>query len=232
MELLTHHAAEPAVEVFSKGNRLFPHSVRMLEGLGAAWYSLGSYEQAALRFCEASDLNPDDPNPYLFMGKMQTVASAPSPEVEKHLARFVTLQPQNPWANYYYAVTLEKRRKSAEDVENLDRITSLLQTAVGLDAKFGLAYLELGTIYAEQKYLPRAVAALQQAIASDPSLEEAHYRLAQAYRQSGDMSKAHTELQLYQQISKEKTRAVERQRHEMQQFVYELRDRTPAAQPQ
>jgi hypothetical protein len=46
------------------------------------------------------------------------------------------------------------------------------------------------------------------------------------------MSKAHTELQLYQQISKEKTRAVERQRHEMQQFVYELRDRTPAAQPQ
>ena len=232
VELLTHHAVEPAVEVFSKGSRLFPQSVRMLEGLGAAWYSLGSNEKATLRFCEASDLNPDDSNPYLFMGKMQAAESVQSPDIEQHLARFVKLQPQNPWANYYYAVALQKRRKSVEDVETLDRITSLLQTAVGLDPKFGVAYLELGTIYAEQKYLPKAVSALQDAVKADPSLEEAHYRLAQAYKQTGEISKAHAELQLYQQISKEKTQAVERQRHEIQQFVYELRDRSSAPQPQ
>lgn len=231
-ELLTHRAPEPAIEVFSKGNRLFPRSVRMLEGLGSAWYSLGSYEEAALRFCEASDMNPDDPNPYLSMGKMQTAESMQSPEIEQRLARFVSLQPQNPWANYYYAIALQKRRKSAEDVPNLSRIMSLLQTAVGLDPKFALAHLELGTIYSEQKYLPMAIAALRQAIASDPKLEEAHYRLAQAYKQSGEISKERAELQLYQQISKEKTQAVERQRHEMQQFVYELRDRSAAPQPQ
>jgi tetratricopeptide (TPR) repeat protein len=231
VELLTHHAPEPAIEVFNKGNRLFPQSVRMLEGLGAAWYSLGSYEQAAQHFCDASDLNPEDSNPYLFMGKMQAAEGMQSPEIEQHLARFVVLQPQNPWANYYYAVTLQKRRKSVEDVENVSRITSLLRTAVGLDPKFSLAYLELGTIYEEQKYLPKAVSALQDAVKADPSLEEAHYRLARAYKQSGEISKAHTELQVYEQISKEKTAAVERQRHEMQQFVYELRDRSPAPQP-
>ena len=33
-ELLLHHAPEPALEVFSKGNRLFPRSVRMLIGAG------------------------------------------------------------------------------------------------------------------------------------------------------------------------------------------------------
>jgi hypothetical protein len=43
----------------------------MLAGLGAAWYARGSYDLAAKCLCEASDLNPDDSNPYLFLGKMQ-----------------------------------------------------------------------------------------------------------------------------------------------------------------
>ncbi len=45
-ELLLHHAPEPALDVFAKGNRLFPRSVRMLIGLGAAWFARGSYDQA------------------------------------------------------------------------------------------------------------------------------------------------------------------------------------------
>ena len=45
-ELLLHHAPEPAVEVFSKGNRLFPQSVRMLVGLGSAWFARGDFDQA------------------------------------------------------------------------------------------------------------------------------------------------------------------------------------------
>jgi tetratricopeptide (TPR) repeat protein len=223
-ELLLHHANEPAIEVFTKGNRLFPRSIRMLAGLGAAWYSVGAYDQAAHFLCEASDLNPADPNPYLFMGRMQAVETKPSEEIEERLARFVRLQPQNPWANYYYAVSLQKRWKSPEDVESLGRVITLLQTAVQLDPKLGLAYLELGTIYSEQKDFPKAVSALQHAIEATPQLEQAHYRLAQLYRQAGEPAQAHAELQLYQQISEEKTEEVERQRHEVQQFVYELRD--------
>jgi len=63
-------------------------------------------------------------------------------------------------------------------------------------------------------------------------LEEAHYRLAQLYRQMGDTSKAHTELQLYEQMSAEKTQEIARQRHEVQQFVYQLRDKPPDSQTQ
>ena len=35
-ELLVHRAVEPAIEVFTKGNRLYPQSSRMLLGLAAA----------------------------------------------------------------------------------------------------------------------------------------------------------------------------------------------------
>src|SRR5208282_2058529 len=109
-ELLTHRAVEPALEVFTNGNRLFPRSVRMLSALGASWYARGSYEQAAQRLCEASDLDPNDPNPYLLMGTMQAVETTRSAAMVKRLERFVRLQPENALANYYYAVSLWKRR--------------------------------------------------------------------------------------------------------------------------
>jgi tetratricopeptide (TPR) repeat protein len=231
-ELLLHRADEPAIEVFTKGNLAFPRSVRMLAGLGAAWYSDGSYEKAAQHLSEASDLNPDDPNPYLFMGEMQALNSTPSPTIEEHLARFCALQPKNSWANYYYAASLQKHRNSLGNAEDIDRVKSLLLTAVRLDPKLGVAYLELGIVYSQQKDFPKAISALQHAIEADPKLDNAHYRLAQVYRLAGETSKAQTELQLYEQISKQNAEEIGRQRHALQQFVYELRDRTPGLQPQ
>ena len=74
-ELLTHRAADQAVEVFTNGHRLFPRSTRTLLGLAVSLYSRGSYDQAAQRFFEAADLDPADPAPYLFLGKISSGAS-------------------------------------------------------------------------------------------------------------------------------------------------------------
>ena len=227
-ELLMHRAVEPALEVFTTGNRLFPRSVRMLAGLGASWYARGSYEHAAQRLCEASDLDPSDPNPYLLMGQMQAVETTDSEAIVERLGRFVRLQPENALVNYYYAVSLWKRRKSPEDVADLAQVKFLLEKAVHLDPKLGPSYLQLGILYSERKDFSEAIAAYQQAIEATPRLEDAHYRLAQAYRQAGETAKAQAELQLYAQISKEQAEETERQRHELQQFVYELRNTTSA----
>ncbi len=227
-ELLMHRAVEPALEVFTKGGRLYPHSVRMLSGLGAAWYARGSYDEAARRLCEASDLDPNDPNPYLLMGKMQAAETAPSEAIMERLGRFVRLQPENALANYYYAVSLWKQRKSPDDVADSAQVKFLLEKAVHLDPKLGAGYLQLGVLYSEQKDFSNAIAAYRHAIEATPRLEEAHFRLAQAYRQAGETAKAQAELQLFAQISKEKDEETERQRHELQQFNYELRNTTSA----
>lgn len=229
-ELLVHHAADPALEVFTKGNRLYPRSVRILAGLGAAWYSRGSYDHAVQSLCAASDLDPNDSNPYLLMGRIQAVETAQSEAVVARLERFVRLQPENALASYYYAVSLWKRRESSEDVADLAQVKFLLEKAVHLDPKLGPAYLQLGVLYSERKDFSNAIAAYRQAIEATPRLEEAHYRLAQAYRQTGEPAKAQAELQLYAQISKEKADETERQRHELQQFVYLLRGTTSAPQ--
>ncbi len=227
-ELLLHHAPEPASEVFTKGNRLFPHSVRMLIGLGAAWFARGSYDEAVERICEASDLDPSDSIPYLFLGKMQSAESAPAEKIVERLRRFVAQQPDNAEANYYYAVSLWKMRVGSADTGHWTEIEALLGNTIHLDAKFAAAYLQIGILHSEQKDYARAISEYQQAIQVDPKMEEAHYRLAQAYRQVGDAGKAEAELRRCEEIAKESAQEGERERHEMKQFVYILRDQPPA----
>jgi tetratricopeptide (TPR) repeat protein len=219
-ELLLHRATEPSIRVFGKGNRLFPNSVRMLVGLGVAGYSRGSYNQAAHALCEATDLNPSDPTAYPFLGKTLLAESANSQGITDRFARYVRFQPESALANYYYAVALWKQRKSPSDREYLPQIESLLKKAVRLDPKLGAAYLQLGVLYAEDEDTRAAISAYENAVAATPQLPEAHYRLSQAYRQAGDLTKAQQELEAFKRVSKESAAEDERQRREVQEFVY------------
>jgi tetratricopeptide (TPR) repeat protein len=213
-ELLKHRAADQAVEVFTNGHRLFPRSTRTLLGLAVALYSRGSYDQAAQRFFEAADLNPTDPAPYMFLGKISNGPITESPGFAERLERFARLQPENAWANYYYAATLPRTSPQAR---------ALLEKAVRLDPKLGDAFLLLGIVYAEEGNLTKAISAYQSAIDTAPSMEEAHYRLAQAYRKTGDTAKAQQEIELYQQLSRQSAQTLERERAEIQQFVFGLK---------
>ena len=147
--------------------------------------------------CQASDLNPDDPSPYLFLGKMQRVEAAPSPEVVEKLHRFVTLHPESAEANYYYAVALWKLRKAQPGQASGSEVEALLTKSVRLDPTLAVANLQLGIVHFEGAKYSAAISDYQRAIEIDPHMEEAHYRLAQAYRQSGDGDKAKEEVKRY-----------------------------------
>ncbi len=230
-ELLLHHAPEPAGEVFQRGNRLFPRSERMLIGLGAALFAGGSYDQAVQRICEASDLDPGDSAPYLFLGRMLEVENAPAGGQVEKLHRFVALQPQSAQANYYYALGLWKLRKSPAETANLDEIEGLLTRAIEINPAFAAAHLQLGILRAQQKDYPKAISEYEQAIHSDAQMEEAHYRLAQLYRQNGEAGKATSELKIYDLMSRNSAEREKRERHEIPQFVYTLRDQPRPQSP-
>jgi tetratricopeptide (TPR) repeat protein len=213
-ELLAHRAAEQAVEVFSRGRRLFPRSTRTLLGLAVALYSRGSYDQAAQRFFEAADLNPSDPTPYLFLGKVSSAAITESDGFAARMERFARLHPDNAWANYYYAATLARTSPQTR---------ALLEKAVRLDPQLGEAFLLLGIVYADRGNLPQAISSYRSAIEATPPMQEAHYRLALAYRKTGDTPKAQQEIELYRQLSQQSEQTFERERAEIQQFVFELK---------
>jgi tetratricopeptide (TPR) repeat protein len=220
-ELLAHRATGPAIEVFTRGNRRFPRSTRMLLGLAVAYYASGSYDQAAQRFFEASDLNPADPGPYLFLAKVQSSAITESDGYLERMARFAKLEPANAWANFYYAASLWKKKGDAQPAE------ALLEKALQLDPTLADAHLQLGIIYSARKDFPQAIAAFDKAIALDPRMEEAHYRLAQVYARTGENLKAQKEFEIHHQLVKESSEQAERERREIQQFVIELRAPTP-----
>jgi tetratricopeptide (TPR) repeat protein len=224
-ELLLHRAFEPAIEVFTKGQRLYPDSVRMLLGLSVATYDRGDTEQGVQLLLQACDLNPSDPAPYLFLGKLQKAEKIEPPGWTEKFKRFASLHPGNAIAHYYYAVALSKQSPGTEDFALVE---SELKRAIELQPQLGNAYLQLGILYSAEKNAPAAIRAFQKAIELSPLPDEAHYRLAQIYRQTGELEKARQEKALYDETSKQKTKEAEQQRHEIQQFVYTLRGQNPS----
>ncbi|MFZ0591087.1 MAG: tetratricopeptide repeat protein [Bryobacteraceae bacterium] len=230
VELLTHRAPQPAAEVFTKGVRLFPQSVRMLLGLATAWYAAGLYEQAGQCFFKGADLDPSDPNPYLFLGKVQSREITQSDGYEERMARFARLQPGSALANYYYAVSIWNRSRGPEDSEASKKAQTLLERAVALDPHLGSAYLQLGIIAARQGKYSDAIRAYRKAAEASPELEEVHYRLSEVYRLTGDRVEANQELAIYNRLSKQSAEKRERERREIQQFVVALRSQSPVTQ--
>jgi tetratricopeptide (TPR) repeat protein len=216
-ELLLHHADAPASEVFRKGHRLYPKSVRMLVGLGAAAYGQDLNEQAARWLLEAIELEPSDSRPYLFLGKVQEVAKSEPQEWVDAFQRFVTLRPDDAMAHYYFAVALEKQRRGERDFAVRE---AQLEQAIAIAPRLGDAYLKLGILYGEKGELGKAVVSLQKAVEYTLLPDEAHLRLAQVYRRMGETEKARRESELYEEVSKKKNEKMERERRELGQFVF------------
>jgi tetratricopeptide (TPR) repeat protein len=221
-ELLLHRAVWQAVEVFEKGAAAYPQSGRMLTALGTALFAGARYDEAALRLCDASDLNPGDPEPYIFMGRIEMAAPSPLSCVEPKLARFVQQQPDNSLANYLYAMAIWKRQQQPLDQSAAQQVEKLLTKAVAIDAKCADAYLQLGILYSSQRNIEKAIAFYVKAIDANPKRAEAHYRLAVAYDRTGEHQKATQEFQLHDQIKKAEADAVERQRREIKQFLVDV----------
>jgi tetratricopeptide (TPR) repeat protein len=224
-DLLLHRAFEPAYEVFTKGHRLYPTSVRMLLGLSVATYDQGSMEEGKKLLLEACDLDPADPGPYLFLGTiLETEKIAPLGWTER-FKHFASAHAEHALAHYYYAVALAK---DTPGPENFAMIESELKRAVALDPKLGDAFTQLGILCVRQADFPSAISFFQKAIQATPLADEAHYRLAQAYAHLGEAEKASKEIELFKQISEQKKNETERERHKLQQFVYTLRSANPS----
>jgi tetratricopeptide (TPR) repeat protein len=225
-ELLLHHAPEPATEVFTKGHRLYPQSSRMLLGLGAAWYAQRSKDQAQQMFFEACDLSPTDPTPYLFLGRLQATEQVIPAAWTDRMKRFASLHPEMAMAHYLYGAALLKQ---GAHPDHSDVAEAELKTALKLDPHLGDAYLRLGILLTDREDFPGAITALQEAIENTPIPDDAHYRLAQIYRRTGETEKARQEIAIFKQLSEKKNEDAERERHEIPQFVYTLRGQAPAA---
>jgi tetratricopeptide (TPR) repeat protein len=198
--LLNLRAYGDAADVFTAAIRRHPSSSRLQIGLGIAQYSRGRYEDAAASFGRAADLSPDDPRPYQFLGEMYGVTPDTSGEITRRFARFIERQPASALGHYYYAMLLWKGQPAAAGVPDLARVEALLRRAVALDPREVKPVLQLGILLLDARRWPDAVAALESAVALAPDLAQAHFRLSQAYRRTGQTARADEELALFEKL--------------------------------
>jgi tetratricopeptide (TPR) repeat protein len=196
-------AGDNALEVFTAAVVRFPASARLQIGLGIAQYSRGKYSEAVASFCRAVDLDPSDPRPYDFLGEIYGIAPELASEVTERLAGFVKAHPRNAMAHLYYALSLWRGERTRSEPEDLRRVETLLKRAVTLDPKLARGFLELGIFLSDQERYAEAVEQLRRATTLQPGVAQAHYRLAQAYRRTGQIALAEKELEIFQQLKAE-----------------------------
>lgn len=190
----------PAVEAFTRGVARFPNSVRMYIGLGIALYARNSYDAAIEALCHASDLDPSDPRPYVYLGKMYNVSKGRGVEVAKRMQRFMETNPDNSLAYYYGALSLWKGAHG--DTQGFDeaRVEALFKKSLALGPQSADTHLQLGILYHEQRREQDAISEFEAAIRLKPDDPDPHYHLAQAYLRAGDKERGQEELRVYEKL--------------------------------
>jgi tetratricopeptide (TPR) repeat protein len=219
-EMLLHRTYEPAITIFAQGAQRFPKSPRMLIGLGLANYSRGKYDEAIKALLTAADLNPNDARCYVFLSRAYNSSPLQADDVIQRFRRYAEMQPGNARAQYYYAVSLWKGKRVGDSSTDLNSVEALLQKAVALDDSLAEAHVQLGNLYADQHKYEKSIPQYVRALALDPNLSDAHYRLGTDYVHVGEKENAQKEFAVYQKLRAEHLAEVEKERAEVQQFVY------------
>jgi tetratricopeptide (TPR) repeat protein len=229
-EMLLHRTYEPAIAIFQQGTQRFPKSPRMFIGLGLAYYSRGIYDQAITALTAAADLIPADSRAYVFLSKAYNSSPLQADEVIARFRRYAELQPGNALAQYYYAVSLWKGKRVSDSDTDMNTVESLLQKAIALDDSLADAYVQLGNLYADQHKYEQSIPKYVRALELDQNLSDAHYRLGTDYVHTGQKENAQKEFSIYQKLRAEHLAELEKERAEVQQFVYS--EKAPAASKQ
>ncbi len=219
-ELLLHRTYEPAIQVFQQATQRFPNSSRLWVGLGMALYARTRYQESIKALLAAADLSPTDPRCYLFLSKAYFSSPTQADDVIQRFRRYSEVEPGNALAQYYYAVSLWKGKRSEATSIDYPLIESLLHRSIALDGTLAEAHLQLGILYSDQHEYAKSFPEYTRAVALDPNLPDAHYRLGQYYVHAGQKNQAQQEFQTFQQLQTHHLDEVDKERAEVRQFVY------------
>jgi tetratricopeptide (TPR) repeat protein len=200
----------------------------MFIGLGLSYYSRGLYDKAIQALVVAADLNPSDARVYVFLSRAYNSSPLQADDVIQRFRRYSELQPGNALAQYYYAVSLWKGRRVSDPGIDMDAVESLLKKAVALDDSLAEAHVQLGNLYADQHQYEKSIPQYVRAVELDQNLSDAHYRLGTDYVHVGRKEDAQKEFAVYQKLRAEHLAEVEKERAEVQQFVYSEKATAPS----
>jgi Flp pilus assembly protein TadD len=190
---------DSALKIFRYGTEKYPTSEKLHLGLGSALYAQGLIDDAVAEIYKASEIEPSDPHAMELLGNMGYIPSALASPIVARFDAFRQEYPRNAWLAYCYAMAISGRwsnQASAGPAEIID----LLRRATVLDPSLAEAHFQLGEFYQEQGQFNEALRAYQEAARLKPGQETYLYRLAVAYKRTGNMAMFNEEMQAYRKV--------------------------------
>ena len=156
-EALLHATYDPAIAIFQAAVGRYPNSARLQVGLGLSFYSRDKFDDAVKALLNAVALTPGDPRCYYFLSKAYDSSPNRADEVIQAFRRYAESESQNALAQYYYALSLWKGRRSEGSSPELQQVETLLKKAISLNDRLPEAHLQLGDLYADQHLYEKSI---------------------------------------------------------------------------
>lgn len=196
---LSKFEGDSAERIFRFGVAKYPNSVKLHVGLGSALYGHGRSSEGAKEMYQAAMLDPTDPHPMEMIGAAEQIPSSMAQEATARFAALVRLYPQNALLLYYYAMALSGRWSGDSSPVNPQTI-ELLKQSVLLDPHLAKPYFQLAEMEEQLEHYDEAVRYYERAARLDPANEQYLYRLAFAYKRTGNKSGFMKEIDRFQAL--------------------------------
>ncbi|HEV7218453.1 MAG TPA: tetratricopeptide repeat protein [Terriglobales bacterium] len=184
-----------SIQAFQEALQVQPNDSKAIYGLGRAQIGLTKFQDATESFERYLQLRPDDASGHYALGFVLR-ALQQIPEARREFERSIQLQPVQ--TESYFCLGLLDL-----DENKLDDASKHFASVIKQNPKHAGALTGLGRVAFQRKQYQAASDLLQQAIASDPNLREAHYYLGMAYGRLGRSDDSQKELQKASQLDRE-----------------------------
>lgn len=195
---LARNTPQPAYEILSEAQPLFPDSLLIRLGKGLALKELQRYEEAEKELLECLRRNPSFGLALDTLGTVY-VHTKRYEDAARAAERYLKDNPQDFRGYYYLAAGRDGLKLDPKETEKI------LRQAIQLKPDFAASHALLGKVLLEDGRTAEAAAALEQATRLRPDYSPAHYHLATAYRRLGRRQDAAREFQIVSEL-KEKER--------------------------
>jgi tetratricopeptide (TPR) repeat protein len=221
IEFLRHWTFDAAVTEFEAASVMFPDSVRMRLGLGAALFGDAKYVEAVPVF---ADLLASEPDNAVYAGLLgiscNSVMQGGSPRCAA-LTAYAQTHPGDAKTATYAASLLLLRQ--SENAQNVELARQLLQHALAADPNLPEAELQMGIVLQNSSNWTDSIPYLERAIKLKPDFAQAHYRLALAYWRTGRKEDGKVQMDLQKKFARQEEEDRDRHLRAITTFVVDVR---------
>jgi len=185
--LLRESKFAEALAIFDAGAKRLKDSAQLELGVGVAAYGLRRFDQAAAAFLRTIALQPEVPQPYLFLGRFLDQIPDRLAEVTSKFVEFEKARPEDPSGYYLHAKALNIQAAEPE------LAVVLLKKALTLNDRDPAIHFEMGAVLDRTRRYEEAAAEFERSAELAPNDPAVHYRLARLYARLGKTEQARVE---------------------------------------